>query len=55
MRGFQIHKGRYNAADLVQSLADPSNIDAVPTTRLFTAWIEQEFGKAGSIAAAGAP
>jgi porin len=51
LRGFQIHKGRYNAADLVQSLADPSNIDAVPTTRLFTAWIEQEFGKAGSIAA----
>jgi porin len=50
VRGFQIHKGRYNAADLVQSLADPSNIDAEPTTRLFSAWIAQEFGKAGSIA-----
>ncbi len=49
VRAFQIHKGRYNAADLVGSIADPSNIDAVPTTRLFTAWFQQEFGKSVSI------
>lgn len=51
IRAFQIHNGGRNAADNVGSLADPSNIDALPTTRLFTAWFEQEFGKAGSIAA----
>ena len=50
-RAFQLHKGRYNAIDLVQSIADPSNIDAVPTTRLFSVWFLQEFGKAASIAA----
>jgi porin len=49
VRAFQIHKGRYNAFDNVGSLADPSNIDAVPTTRLFTAWFQQEFGKTMSI------
>ena len=49
MRAFQIHKGRQNAADLVGSIADPSNIDATSTTRLFTAWFQQDFGKAGSI------
>lgn len=49
IRAFQIHKGQYNSADLVGSIADPSNIDAVSTTRLFTAWYQQEFGKAGSI------
>lgn len=49
IRAFQIHKARHNAADLVGSIADPSNIDAVSTTRLFTAWYQQEFGKAGSI------
>jgi porin len=49
MRAFQIHKGRYNAFDNVGSIADPSNIDAVPTTRLFTAWFQQEFGKTTSI------
>jgi porin len=38
---FQIHNGGRNAADHVGSLFDPSNIDAVPTTRLFTAWFEQ--------------
>lgn len=51
IKGFQIHNasGR-NAADYVGSLADPSNIDALATTRLFTAWFEQDFGNAGSIA-----
>ena len=49
VRAFQIHKGRHNAADLVGSIADPSNIDATSTTRLFTAWFQQDFGKAGSI------
>ena len=49
VRAFQIHKYRQNAADLVGSIADPSNIDATSTTRLFTAWFQQDFGKAGSI------
>ena len=40
---FQIHKSPQNAADRVGSIADPSNIDAVPTTRLFTAWFQQNF------------
>jgi len=38
---FQIHNGGYNAADNVGSIADPSNIDALATTRLFTAWFQQ--------------
>ncbi|MBX6327078.1 MAG: carbohydrate porin [Pseudolabrys sp.] len=38
---FQIHNGGRNAADNIGSIFDPSNIDAVPTTRLFTAWFEQ--------------
>ena len=49
VRAFQIHKGQYNAADLVGSIADPSNIDAVPTTRLFTAWFQQDLGKNASL------
>ena len=49
VRAFQIHKARHNAADLVGSIADPSNIDAVSTTRLFTAWFQQDFGKFASI------
>jgi len=36
---------RHNAAENVGSIADPSNIDALPTTRLFTAWFEQSFGE----------
>ena len=31
------------AASFVGSVADPSNIEALPSTRLFTAWIEQHF------------
>jgi len=38
---FQIHNGGRNAADNVGSIADPSNIDALATTRLFTAWFQQ--------------
>jgi porin len=50
VKGYQIHNASgVNAADFVGSLADPSNIDALATTRLFTAWFEQSFGKAGSI------
>ena len=49
VRAFQIHKGRTNAADLVGSIADPSNIDAQPTTRLFTAWFQQDLGKNASV------
>lgn len=50
MRLLQIHNlGNRNAADLTSSLADPSNIDAVPTTRLFTAWIQQDLGNRASL------
>jgi porin len=38
---YNIHNGGRTAADNVGSLADPSNIDALPTTRLFTAWFQQ--------------
>jgi porin len=31
------------AADFVGSIADPSNIEALPATRLFTAWYQQNF------------
>ncbi|MBZ0139538.1 MAG: carbohydrate porin [Pseudorhodoplanes sp.] len=49
---FQIHNGGRNAADLVQSIADPSNIDALRSTRLFTVWFQQNFfGDAVSIRA----
>jgi porin len=37
---FNIHGSRDNAAVNVGSIADPSNIDAVRTTRLFTAWLQ---------------
>lgn len=43
VKGFQIHNGGRNAADNVGSLFDPSNIDALRTTRLFTAWFQQNF------------
>ena len=49
VRVFQIHNSGRNAADLVGSVSDPSNIDALATTRLFTAWFQQAFGKAGSV------
>src|SRR6185437_12343297 len=40
---YQIHDGGFNVEQNVGSIADPSNIDALPTTRLFTAWFEQSF------------
>jgi porin len=43
IKGYQIHHGGRNAADNVGSITDPSNIDALPTTRLFTAWFQQNF------------
>jgi porin len=38
---FDIQGGAHNAAQNVGSIADPSNIDAHPTTRLFTLWFQQ--------------
>ena len=39
---YQIHNiGHTTAVDNVRSIADPSNIDALATTRLFTAWFQQ--------------
>jgi porin len=41
---YNIHNGNYfNAEDNVGSIADPSNIDARATTRLFTAWYQHNF------------
>jgi porin len=40
---FQIHDSGHNGVDISGSIADPSNIDALPTTRLYTAWFEQSF------------
>jgi len=37
---YQIHGSFNNAAANVGSIADPSNIDAFRTTRLFTAWFQ---------------
>lgn len=37
---FNIHGSEHNVATNVGSIADPSNIDAVRTTRLFTAWLQ---------------
>ena len=38
---YQLHNGGRVAADNVGSISDPSNIDAFGTTRLFTAWFQQ--------------
>jgi porin len=46
---YQIHNGGHTAAENTGSIADPSNIDAVATTRLFTAWYEQSFGGIASL------
>lgn len=45
---YQIDDGGRNAADLVGSISDPSNIDARPTFRLFTLWVQQQLGDTGS-------
>ena len=44
----QIDDGGQNIEDLVGALSDPSNIDALPTTRLYTLWVQQELGNGGS-------
>ncbi len=46
---YQIDDGGRNIVDLTGSISDPSNIDARPTTRLFTLWLEQRLGDAGSV------
>ncbi len=38
---YQLHNSGHEAADNVGSISDPSNIDALPSTRLFTAWLQQ--------------
>lgn len=38
---FNLHQSSRNVAENVGSIADPSNIDALPTTRLYTFWIQQ--------------
>jgi porin len=37
------HANGLPAADYVGAIADPSNIEAQPSTRLFTAWFQQNF------------
>jgi porin len=46
---FQIHNSGHNVVENAGTLADPSNIDALPTTRLFTAWYEQDFNSLFSV------
>ena len=46
---FQIHDSGHNVVENSGSIADPSNIDALPTTRLYTAWFEQSFGDRFSV------
>lgn len=43
VRAFQFHNGGRLTNDLVGAHADPSNIDALATTRLYTAWFQQNF------------
>ena len=48
---YEIHNiGHVDAEDNVGAISDPSNIDAWPTTRLFTAWFQQKlFNGHGSL------
>lgn len=46
---YRIDDSGENADDLTGSISDPSSIDALPTTRLFTLWFQQDLGKAGSV------
>jgi porin len=48
---FQIHNSRFNVGERAGAIADPSNIDALATTRLFTAWFEQNFNDVVSVRA----
>lgn len=43
VRAFQFHNAGRLTNDLVGAHADPSNIDALATTRLYTAWFQQNF------------
>ena len=45
----QIDDGGRNIEDLVGAFSDPSTIDAVPATRLFTAWVQQRLGELGNV------
>jgi len=45
---YQIDDNGENAVDLTGSISDPSSIDAVPTFRLFSLWLEQGLGRVGS-------
>jgi porin len=40
---YQLRSTSHDAVDNTGSIADPSNIDALATTRLFTAWFQQNF------------
>jgi len=40
---YQLRSTSHDAVDNVGSIGDPSNIDALSTTRLFTAWFQQNF------------
>ena len=46
---FQIYDSGRNVAENAGSISDPSNIEALPTTRVFTAWFEQNFGSLASV------
>ena len=46
---FQIQNTKAGIAEYAGSIADPSNIDALQTTRLFTAWFEQSFNDVVSL------
>jgi porin len=49
VRAFQIHNGGRNSTQLVEGLGDVTSINALPTTRLFTAWFQQDFGQYASL------
>ncbi len=46
---YSIHNSGHNVAENVGSISDPSNIDATPTTRLFTGWFQQDFNSLLSV------
>jgi porin len=46
---FYIHNNGQNVLENVGSIMDPSNIDATPTARLFTAWFQQDFNSLLSV------
>jgi porin len=46
---YQIQNTKGGIAEYAGSIADPSNIDALRTTRLFTAWFEQSFNDVASL------